>query len=64
MLGGSWKHSLAPELLLRPVLVEIGATCPTAALYLLDSEFDGGETLDSWLERARPLVAATTKGLA
>ncbi|HEY2505816.1 MAG TPA: NAD(P)H-dependent oxidoreductase [Streptosporangiaceae bacterium] len=64
MLGGSWKHSLAPELLLKPVLVEIGATCPTPALYLLDSEFEGGETLDSWLERSRALVAATTKGLA
>ena len=64
MLGGHWKHALAPELLLKPVLVEIGATCPTAGLFLLDSEFESGDTLDSWLERARPVVAATTKGLA
>jgi len=64
MLGGHWKHALAPELLLKPVLVEIGATCPTTGLFLLDSEFDASDTLDSWLERARKQVAATTKGLA
>lgn len=64
MLGGHWKHALAPELLLKPVLVEIGATCPTAGLFLLDSEFDGSDTLDSWLERARQQVQATAKGLA
>jgi FMN reductase len=64
MLGAHWKHSLAPELLLKPVLVEIGATCPTAGLFLLDSEFEASDTLDEWMERARPQVAATTKGLA
>jgi FMN reductase len=63
MLGAHWKHGLAAELLLKPVLVEIGATCPTAGLFLLDSEFEASDTLDSWLERARPLVAATTRGL-
>jgi FMN reductase len=64
MLGGHWRHALAAELLLKPILVEIGATCPTAGLFLLDSELDAGDTLDSWLSRARPQVAATTKGLA
>jgi FMN reductase len=64
MLGGHWKHALAPELLLKPVLVEIGATCPTAGLFLLDSEFEASDTLDSWIERARPAVAATRQGLA
>jgi len=64
MLGAHWKHSLAPELLLKPVLVEIGATCPTAGLFLLDSEFEASDTLDEWMERARPQVTATTKGLA
>jgi FMN reductase len=64
MLGGHWKHALAPELLLKPVLVEIGATCPTAGLFLVDSELDSGDTLDTWLARARPQVAATVSGLA
>jgi FMN reductase len=64
MLGGHWKHALAPELLLKPILVEIGATCPTAGLFLLDSELETSDTLDTWLARARAQVAATTRGLA
>jgi FMN reductase len=64
MLGGHWKHALAPELLLKPILVEIGATCPTAGLFLLDSELETSGTLDAWLSRARGQVAATTKGMA
>ncbi len=59
MLGGHWKHALAADLLLKPVLVELGATCPTAGLFLLDSEWDAGPALDSWLEQARKQVAAT-----
>jgi FMN reductase len=58
MLGGHWQHALAPELLLKPVLVEVGATCPTRGLFLLESDFEGGEVLDAWLERARPQVQA------
>jgi FMN reductase len=64
MLGGHWKHALAPELLLKPVLVEIGATCPTPGLFLVDSELDCTDTLDTWLARARPQVAATVGGRA
>lgn len=56
MLGGHWQHALAPELLLKPVLVEVGATCPTAGLFLLETEYLGGPTLDAWLDRARPQV--------
>jgi FMN reductase len=63
MLGGHWRHALAPELLLKPVLVEIGATCPTAGLFLPDTEFDAGDTLEGWPSRARPQVAATVQGL-
>jgi FMN reductase len=59
MLGGHWKHALAADLLLKPVLVELGATCPTRGLFLLESEFAGGETLDGWLELARPQLAAS-----
>lgn len=32
MLGGGPIHALAPELLLKPVLVELGATTPTRGL--------------------------------
>ena len=30
MLGGHWKHALAANLLLKPILVELGAICPSA----------------------------------
>lgn len=64
MLGGHWKHALAPELLLKPVLVELGATCPTRGLFLLETEYASGQALDEWLELARPQVAAAARNLA
>src|SRR6202050_2102017 len=64
MLGGHWKHALAADLLLKPVLVEIGATCPSAGLFLLDSEWDTGETLEGWLRLAGPQVAATVRAFS
>lgn len=64
MLGGHWQHALAPELLLKPVLVEVGATCPTRGLFLPETEYAGGQTLESWLERGRPQVLAAASGLA
>jgi len=56
MLGGSWAHALAPELTLRPVLVEIGASVPAPSLYLLDSDYETAAELQSWLEIARKFV--------
>jgi FMN reductase len=53
MLGGSYHHALAPELTLRPVLVEIGASCPAPSLYLLDSDYETSPDLQKWLEVAR-----------
>lgn len=54
-LGGSDRHRLSPEVHLKPVLAEIGATVPTPALYLLDSQPDGQEERD-WLDRWAPVV--------
>lgn len=53
MLGGDWRHSLAPEVSLKPVLAELGASCPTRGLFLLDSEWQTGATLDDWVTVAR-----------
>jgi len=58
MLGGSYMHGLAPELTLRPVLVEIGASCPAPSLYLLDSDYETSPDLEKWLEVARKFVPA------
>lgn len=64
MLGGHWQHAMASDLLLKPVLVELGATCPARGLFLLESEYAGGETLDAWLARSRPHVLATVNRAA
>lgn len=56
MLGGSWNHALAPELSLKPVLVELGATTPLPGLYLLDSSYETDGVLDTYSERWRTTV--------
>jgi FMN reductase len=53
MLGGAWQHSLAAEVFLKPVLVELGATCPVRGLYLLDSDYENPTGLDEWAAEAR-----------
>jgi FMN reductase len=60
MLGGDLRHSLAVECALKPVLVEIGATCPTRGLFLVDSAYDDPAVLASWAAPAERQVAATT----
>jgi FMN reductase len=57
MLGGDLRHSLAPEVFLKPVLVELGASCPTRGLFLLEADYAGSPALDSWVEQSRPLLA-------
>lgn len=56
MLGAGPGHALAPELTLRPVLTEIGASVPVRGLYVLDSAYDDPAAYDAWLARARPLI--------
>jgi FMN reductase len=53
MLGGDWRHSLAPEAFLKPVLAELGASSPTRGLFLIDSDYAESEALAAWLEVAR-----------
>jgi FMN reductase len=57
MLGGAWLHSLAPEVFLRPVLVELGATCPMRGLYLLDTDYLDPPGLDDWVREARSFLS-------
>lgn len=58
MLGAAYNHALAPELTLRPVLVEIGASCPAPSLYLIDSDDETSEDLSKWLRVAKKFVPA------
>ena len=45
MMGGADQHALAVELQLRPLLVELGATCVTPGLFVLESQVDELEAL-------------------
>jgi FMN reductase len=53
MLGAGPGHALAPELLLKPVLVELGAVCPAAGLYLIDKSYEQDPRLDEWVATNR-----------
>ncbi len=57
-LGAAPQHALAPELLLRPVLTEIGCSCPLPGLYLLDSQYSDSPELSTWLLRAQAVLPA------
>jgi FMN reductase len=59
MLGAGSAHALAPELTLRPVLAELGATT-VRAHYVLDSAHDDPAAYADWMASVAPVVAAVT----
>lgn len=62
MLGGGQSHALAPELSLKPVLVELGAiTAP--GLYQLDSTYTTDGTAQKYAERWAPIIMATVSAM-
>ena len=53
MVHGGPAHALAADLHLRPLLLELGATCPTPALSVAEHELeDPDAVLAAWRERA------------
>ena len=58
MLGAGPGHALAPELLLKPVLVELGAITPAPGLYQLDSAYVDDPKLAEYVERWGPVIRA------
>lgn len=61
MLGASPAHAMAPDLLLKPVLVELGATCPTPGLYLMEKSFEDGVAIQAFADRWSGTVRALTR---
>jgi len=58
MVAAAPIHVLAVETLLRPVLVELGACCPTRGLVVLESKLGELETVvGAWLQAAKPMLA-------
>jgi FMN reductase len=58
MLGAGPAHALAPDLLLKPVLVELGATTALPGLYLSDRTFHDDGVIADYAERWRPVAGA------
>ncbi|GAA4188386.1 NAD(P)H-dependent oxidoreductase [Gryllotalpicola kribbensis] len=58
MLGAGPAHALAPELLLKPVLVELGAIAPAPGLYQLDSAYADDPKLADYAARWAPVIRA------
>lgn len=57
MVGAGLAHAMAPELLLKPVLAELGATCEFPGLYLPENTVDDSVALKSYARRWAPVTA-------
>ncbi|WP_242888520.1 NADPH-dependent FMN reductase [Actinomadura litoris] len=59
LVMGDPKHSLAVEVHLRPLLVELGAVVPTPGLAFLESQLAAAdEVLGAWADTVAPQVVA------
>jgi FMN reductase len=57
MTGAAPVHALAPEVHLRPLLVELGASIPARGLYVTEPQFDDLDTIiAAWAVKAKPLI--------
>ncbi|KQV75378.1 NADPH-dependent FMN reductase [Aeromicrobium sp. Root344] len=54
MLGAGPVHAMAPEVHLKPLLVELGATCPAPGLYLSEQTYEDGAVISQFVERWGP----------
>ncbi len=63
MTGAAPVHALAPEVHLRPLLVELGSCIPTRGLFVTEQQFDDLDAVvATWAEVARPLLARALGG--
>ena len=59
MVGGAPNHALAVDVHLRPLLLEVGCSCPTEGLYILESQLDDVATVvEAWADRWAALLRA------
>jgi FMN reductase len=63
MVARTQRHSLAADVHLRPVLLELGASCPTPSVFALESRLSNpGAVCGAWMTRARPALAHLATG--
>jgi len=57
MTGAAPIHALAPEVYLRSLLVELGASIPSRGIYITESQLDDLDSIvASWAIQAKPLI--------
>jgi FMN reductase len=58
MTGGAATHTLSVDVHLRPLLIELGASCPTQALYVLEAQLPDLESvIETWWASAGAALA-------
>ncbi len=63
MTGAAPIHALAPEVHLRPLLVELGASVPTRGLFVTEQQFDAlPSVVAGWAAGAQPIIARALGG--
>ena len=63
MTGAAPIHALAPEVFLRPLLIELGASVPSRGLFVTEDRFGNlDEVVADWALRARPLIDRALRG--
>ena len=62
MLGAGERHALAVETHFKPVLVELGATCPAPGLFLNDKTYAEGPELAQYADVWKPVVDTLLAG--
>lgn len=65
MVGASTNYALAPDVFLRPLLLELGASVPVPSLFVTEGEFGRlEEIMSDWASKAAPLIrAVVSQGL-
>jgi FMN reductase len=62
MTGAAQVHALAPEVHLRPLLVELGAATPTRGLFVTEQQFEQlDDVIEAWAATAQPRVEAALR---
>lgn len=55
MIGAAPHHSMAPDVFLTPLLLELGASCPIRGLYVMESDISNlSNVIKKWLDQIVP----------
>jgi FMN reductase len=65
MVGAAPIHAMAVDMHLRPLLLELGATCPSSGLFVMERDLERlEEAVSSWVKDAGPVIGAQAEALS